>query len=169
MTVTSSSHNSREFELAELFFQDARAVMLGDKQRIEFDSPTFLKIIEYPSSRARFKALVREQCQNEELRDIIVTFLEDIADEASDQAEKHSTTAKLLDQSVTGTGLVAAGAGIAAILASGGVGAVVAVAGGLFSIGVGAVSASVQRQKSTKKKADSRKLSRLINDLKKSP
>lgn len=152
--------------LPDVFFDEARLVLLGEKDRIHFDGITFLRIVTDPALRTRFKHLFRQNCQNPELQDIIFAFLEEIADEENNQSREYEVVAKGVDHYVGGVGVGACVAGVAGILATSGAGAIIFLAGGLISIASAGVSSSRLRRKATRKQSDARKLARLIRDLK---
>lgn len=158
-----------ETDLVRAFFDEARAVAIGDKPDFGTSPRDLLAIASNPSARAEFQRALA-QGNDPSLRNIVEQYLLDLADSRDDTALAADREVELVDRAgmsvaagltATGIGTTAAAlfTGAAAAILIGPLGVLV---GGLVGLVATAAGRHTLKKRSDESKSMARKLRRLI-------
>ena len=150
------------------FFEEARAVGMGEKRHLEIASGDLVKIADQPAGRAEFQRALKS-ANDPETKDQVVQFVLDLADSFDESAAAADRKVELVDRagltvaaSITATGIgttvtmIANGAAVGALL-----GPVGLLAGGLIGLVAVASGRHTLKRRSDGSKSAARKLRRL--------
>jgi hypothetical protein len=153
-------------DLVAGFFSKARAVFFGDANYNVLDANDIVKIAADPAASADFMRRFVKDTQDNDFRKLIVDYMQSIADNLDDMADKSEINAQTIDKVGLPAALSVTGVGIAAIVASGGAAIPIVVAcGGLLCLAAAGVGGLKIRHAIWKRKVAARQIKKLMTKL----
>jgi hypothetical protein len=164
--ATANDSGSSASDLVAGFFSNARAVYVGEKKHEVLDANDIVKIAADPAACADFMRRFAKDTQDNDFRKLIVDYMQSIADNLEDMADKSEIDAQTIDKVGLPVALSVTGVGIAAIVASGGAAIpIVAACGGLFCLAAAGVGGLKIRHAILKRKVVVRQIKKLMTRL----
>jgi hypothetical protein len=149
--------------LPERFFSEARSVLLQEAGKLTFEPADVLRIAKTRATRADFRRRFRQETDNQELREVILDFLEDVAEDMEDDSEVSEIKVDLVDRAGMAVMASVTGAAIVVIVVSGAtLGSIVLLCGGLMGLTATSTSRTLMKFSSRRSRSTAKTVRRLI-------
>ena len=152
-------------ELLDRFFEQARAVLLGERDSIDLSGAELVQLVSNDVLRLRFRHRFRREVQDPDLRLLVITYLAGIAAREEELAGEAKLDADGIDRYVERVAIGATTAGVAAIISTGGVGALVLLFGGLIGLSLGGATSHRMKKRALRRDHLARRLRLVLSEL----